>query len=60
MKQRFVRLQKTAIVGAILTGRTTMDHLQSGKTYSLTAPAERPLMKYLLKKIKMIVSGISA
>lgn len=60
MKQKFVRLLKTAIVGVILIGHTTMDRLQSGKTYSLTAPAERPLMKYLLKKIKMTVSGISA
>ena len=60
MKQRCARLLRTVIVGVILIGHTTMDRLQSGKNYSLTAPAERPLMKYLLKKIKMTVSGISA
>ena len=60
MKQKSEKLQRMDIVGVIRTGHTTMDHSLSGKTYSLTAPAERPLMKYLLKKIKMTVSGISA
>jgi hypothetical protein len=60
MKQKSENLQRMDIVGVIQIGHTMMDHSLSGKTYSLTAPADRPLIKYLLKKIKMIVSGINA